>query len=890
MAFWAERRSKSGKSIVNNPYTYALSLAVYCTAWTFYGSVGKAASSGGLSFLTIYLGPVISAPIWIILLKKIILISKNQGINSIADFISARHAKSIHLGILVTIVSTIGIIPYIALQLKAIHISSDILLKYNQPEYNITTTFLWQKTTVITILLIVFTILFGTRHLAPNERHEGMVAAIAFESIWKLIAFLSIGIFVTYGIYDGFGDVFLKMSSVSDMGTMFSLDTAETSGWSWGWMILISMSAVILLPRQFHVFIVENNDVQHLHKAAWLFPLYLLLINLFVIPIACAGLLHFTDGTVDPDDFVLGLPLAYGKNWLALFVFTGGLSAATGMVIVAATALSIMISNNLVLPIFFLSDSYKENREEDLSKKLLWVRRWSIVLIMILAFLYFRWIGLSYSLVSIGLISFTAIAQFLPVVLGALYWRHGTKEGAIAGISTGTLIWIMTLSLPTLAEVGLIADDFLADGYFGLKILKPYALLGMESGNRIADAAFWSLLFNAVAYIGVSLITKQVPLELAQADLFIDIEKYISKENEYPTFKRRAKYQELKALLYRFLGKSTAKKALKQYAKKNQVSLKSQPDATEELINYAETLLAGSIGAASAKIILTSVVEENPVTINELLKVLDQTRMVIRQSKSLKQKTEALTKTTEKLKLANEKLRELDQLKADFITTVTHELRTPITSIKGLSKIMQDDKQLTVAKRQQFLQIIVDESQRITRLINQVLDLEKIQHTKSITQTATINFVQLVTQMLENFDEIIKEKNIEVNCVLTPNPIYVNGHKDQLTQVLVNLMSNAIKFCSNQNGKIQIELQTLIDKLYFRITDNGIGIKPEEADFIFEKFTQVSTQLNGKPTGSGLGLSICKEIISQHQGNIFADTNYSEGARFIVEIPTTQNI
>jgi len=287
IAFIANKKAIQGKSIVNNPYTYALSLAVYCTAWTYYGSVGLAASVGGLSFLCIYIGPILTAPLWMIFLRKMILISKLQRITSIADFISSRYGKSTILGVITTLVAVFGIIPYIALQLKAVDASFSMLASEDDwlGLFLDDSTFFKNKSFIIALILTIFTLLFGTRHLDPNERHDGMVAAIAFESIWKLVAFLSIGIFITYGIYDGFSDIFQKATQQENIARLFSMKDAGVDSWTWSWMVLLSMSAVILLPRQFHVLVVENTNVKFVEKAAWLFPLYLLLINIFVLPI-----------------------------------------------------------------------------------------------------------------------------------------------------------------------------------------------------------------------------------------------------------------------------------------------------------------------------------------------------------------------------------------------------------------------------------------------------------------------------------------------------------------------------------------------------------------------------------------------------------------------------
>ena len=351
IAYYVDRRAAGGRSLIGNPVIYALSIAVYCTSWTFYGSVGRAASTG-VGFLPIYLGPTLTFVVGLMLIRKIIRISKVNRTTSIADFIASRYGKSFQLGGLVTIIAVVGILPYISLQLKAISASFSVLLHYPDIVMPGTSASIFVQDTAFYVALImaVFAILFGTRHIDASEQHEGMVAAIAFELVVKLAAFLAVGLFVTFGIYGGFGDIFVQAQVSDALGRLFTIDgvAAHTS---WITLTLLAMAAVVVLPRQFQVLVVENVDEGHLRKAIWLFPLYLLLINIFVLPIAFAGLLQFPNGGVDADTFVLAVPMKAQSPALALVAFIGGLSAATGMIIVETVALATMVSNDLVMPL-----------------------------------------------------------------------------------------------------------------------------------------------------------------------------------------------------------------------------------------------------------------------------------------------------------------------------------------------------------------------------------------------------------------------------------------------------------------------------------------------------------------------------------------------------------
>src|SRR5580765_8315006 len=445
IAYYADKRADEGRSIIANPTIYGLSLAVYATAWTFYGSVGRAASDG-IGFLPIYLGPTLMIALWWLVMRKIIRISKASRITSLADFIASRYGKSALLGGLVTVIAVIGILPYISLQLKAISTSYAILLHY--PEISMpasagvgplaSDTAFW-----VAMILAAFTILFGTRHLDAAEHHEGMVAAIAFESLVKLLAFLAVGVFVTYGMFNGLGDIFSRVRASPDLVPLLTPLEGVAGGYAnWVWLTILSMLAILFLPRQFQVAVIENLDERHLKRAMWLFPLYMLAVNIFVLPIAFGGLLRFPSGTVDADTFVLTLPMAERHEWLALFVFIGGLSAATGMVIVETIALSTMVCNDVVMPVLLRLKALRLTERRDLSGLLLGIRRGAIVLILVMGYLYFYLAGEAYALVSIGLISFSAVAQFAPAIIGGIFWKGGTRAGAVCGLAAGFLVWL----------------------------------------------------------------------------------------------------------------------------------------------------------------------------------------------------------------------------------------------------------------------------------------------------------------------------------------------------------------------------------------------------------------------------------------------------------------
>jgi len=887
IAYYGDKRADAGRSIIANPYIYALSLAVYCTAWTFYGSVGRAATSG-IGFLPIYLGPTLMAALWWYVMLKIIRISKQNRITSIADFIASRYGKSQMVGGLVTIIAVIGIIPYIALQLKAISNTFLIVLEYPEvamPHKQSAPLFLGDNTFYIAMLLAAFTILFGTRHLDATERHEGLVAAIAFESLVKLLAFIAVGLFVTFWMYDGFGDVFNRAAQVPELGALLTFGGAAGNYATWASLTFLSMAAIMFLPRQWQLTVVENVDERHLNTAIWLFPLYLLAINVFVLPIALGGLLHFPGGAVDADTFVLTLPISEQAPWLALFAFIGGLSAATGMVIVETIALSTMVCNDLVMPVLLRMKGLRLTARRDLSGLLLGIRRGAIVLILVLGYLYFNLAGEAYALVSIGLISFSLVAQFAPAIIGGIFWRGGTRAGAVCGLAAGFLVWLYTLLLPSFAKSGWLPINFLSQGAFGVDLLKPQQLFGLEGLDDITHCLFWSMLANIGCYVGFSLARGPSATEHGQATVFVDALRQSGATAGPRLWRGSASVIDLLALLGRFLGPERAREAFESYARGRGARSIEALAADASLVHHAESLLAGAIGSASARVMVASVVEEEPLGLDEVMNIIDEASQVLAYSRQLEQKSRELEAATDELRGANQRLQELDRLKDDFISTVTHELRTPLTSIRAFSEILNDNPRLDDAQRAKFLGIIIKESERLTRLINQVLDLAKIESGNAEWNTSDIDLREVIEDSVTAVSQLFKDGNIELKVQLPRQAPPIVADRDRLMQVMLNLLSNAAKFCERPDGKVTASLERQGDFLRVDVTDNGVGISPADQAVIFDKFRQVGDTLTQKPKGSGLGLAISRQIIDHFGGRLWVTSQPGAGSTFSFTLP-----
>lgn len=877
VARWGDARADAGRSIIS-ANVYALSLAVYCTSWTFFGSVGRAAS-GGLSFLTIYLGPTLML-MCVGVVVKMIRIAKAQRLTSIADFIAARYGKSPLLAGLVTVIAVIGIVPYIALQLKAVAASLDVL--FADAGHGIA--FLGIDTMLlVAAVLALFTILFGTRHLDATERHEGMVAAIAVESVVKLVAFMAVGLFVTFGIHGGFADITSIARAHSGLAELFTPDASRAGNWAA--LILLSGLAILLLPRQFQIIVVENVDESHLRRAVWLFPLYLLLINIFVLPLALGGLADPRLAGSNPDTFVLALPLVHGADWLVLLAFVGGLSAATGMVIVETIALSTMVCNDLVMPALLRSTWLQREKPADLSGVLIAIRRVAIVVIVLLGYVYFRAAGEAYALVAIGLISFAAVAQFAPALFGGMYWKQGTRAGALAGLLAGFAVWAWTLLLPSFARSGWIGNDFVEHGLFGIEWLRAQALFGLQGLDEISHCLWWSLLANLGAYVVVSLLSTPDAVEAGQAERFVDVFRHGERAPDARLWRGDASVPEIAELLERFLGPARARQQLAAHAATRGLGdwRELPPDAA--FVHFAEIELGAAIGSASARALVAGVTREESLRLEEVLDILDEASQMRAYSRALESKQQALEAATAELRAANERLRELDRMKDDFISTVTHELRTPLTSIRALSEMLHDDPRLELAQRQRFLGVIVSEAERLTRLINQVLDMARLESGRAEWTTGEVDVAQVLQEAIAAMEPLFHERGVQLLREIADGLPPVLADRDRLMQVVVNLLSNAVKFVPGEGGLVRVSLTGDVRELRVSVADNGPGLTAEECRQVFEKFRQGGNTMTGKPQGTGLGLPISRQIVEYFGGKLWVESAPGAGANFIFTVP-----
>src|SRR4051794_16428841 len=598
---------------------YPLSLAIYCTSWTFFGSVGFATRTS-VDFLAIYVGPILMVAFCTPLLRRVIRLAKSQNITSIADFIAARYGKSQAVAVIVATIAIIGSVPYIALQLKAVASSLETILSEDQAFSSIP--IVGDIALTVTLAMAAFAVLFGTRQTDATEHQHGLMLAVATESIVKLVAFIAAGAFVTFWM---FGPVELAEGAMKSPEAVRAINYVPSLG-NFLTMVLLSFCAIMLLPRQFHVSVVENSSDAEVGRARWLFPLYLVSINLFVIPIALAGLITFPFGAVNSDMYVLALPIEANAHLLSVAVFVGGLSAATAMVIVECVALSIMVSNDIVMPLVLQRGPQSPARQKDFGHFLLRVRRFAIFAIMVMAYFYYRALG-NAQLAAIGLLSFAAIAQLAPAFFGGLFWRRATAQGAIGGMLVGGAAWMYTLFLPSFLDSNTAGLLMLQHGPFGIEALRPQALLGTDL-PPLLHGVLWSLSLNLLTYVVLSLARQPSSIERLQADLFVPN----ALAPMTPTFRRwrtSVTVQDIQSTVAQYLGPDRARHSFQAFAATHNANLEPAAPADFELLQHVEHLIASSIGAASSRLVMSLLLRKRTVSAKAALKLLDDSHAAL---------------------------------------------------------------------------------------------------------------------------------------------------------------------------------------------------------------------------------------------------------------------
>jgi len=869
VAFLVERRARAGRfGWLRSPLVYTLSLSIYCTAWTFYGAVGYAARSG-LEFLTIYFGPTLVFIGWWWVLRKLVRIGRRHRVTSIADLISSRFGKSNLLGVIVTVMAVVAATPYIALQLQSVVLSFGVFANASPDGFSVPDaeqTAIW-----VAVGLAVFTILFGTRNLDAKEQHHGIVTAIAVEAVVKLVALLAVGSFVVWGMAGGVS------------GILERIDASTLSDWEmqpgrWTGLLFLSAAAVICLPRMFQVMVVENSDEGHLARASWAFPAYLMLMSLFIVPIAVMGLERLPAGS-NPDMFVLTLPLSQGQGGLAMLVFLGGFSSATSMVIVETIALATMVSNHIVMPAW-LRLRPSAALAADLRGVVLNARRASIAAVLAMGYGYYHFSGGSAALAAIGLIAFVGVAQFLPAMLGGIFWRGATKVGAAGGLLTGFVIWAYALFLPSFGPDAAMSAQLLAEGPLGIGWLRPEALFGVEAMDPLTHALFWSLMLNGSVFFLGSVLTFPGPVERLQSAAFVNV---FDQDELAP---RRwshgeAEPEQLLVMAQRILGEDAAQSLFEEAARGQGKSDTLLPDPTPEFLSELEQGLTGSVGAATAHAMISQLVGRATVSVEDLMAVASESAQMMEHSAQLEAQREELARTAGALRQANEKLTRLSVQKDAFLSQISHELRTPMTSIRAFSEILTEGD-LPVEMVTKSGRIIQDEARRLTRLLDDLLDLSVLENGKVSLTLGLANLREMIDRAIQAAAQVKPERSFTFHRDLAGENLFLRTDADRLTQVLINLVSNARKYCEADHPEIRISVRQKAGRVIVDVADNGKGIPKDAQSTIFEKFTRLPGESRAK--GAGLGLAICREIVVNLGGTIGYLPGQG-GAAFRVSLP-----
>ena len=921
LALWTER--KHHNKIAEHPLVYALSLTVFFTSWSYFGSVGTAASQG-MAFLPIYLGMTACAALWGTILRRLVRLKNAARLTSLADYLSARYGKSRSVGVVATGLSLVITIPYLALQLHAIF-SAFALLSDSGTSTQQTTEFL------VVASLIFFTVIFGARRLDPTERHPGMVAAVAFEGIFKLTAFLAVAVFVVFFLIPGGGGDFFRRLSSFSFSQMTGIHHFSPHYYcEWFSNFVLGFFAVLLLPRQFHLAVVESKNERHIKTVGWVLPLYAIIFTLFIFPIAMAGLQRgFPLGQADT--FVLRLPLEAGPPWLVLLIFLGGISAAIGMISISAMAISIMVTNHFVLPCL-----NQGQKLLFLKRHLLKIRWLAIASLLLGAYFFQEKIGESASLVGIGTIAFAGAFQFAPAALGGLFWKQGNKSGALAGMIGGSLVWLYTSLLPAWLHATGNGHHLLANGPWGLALLRPQQLFGMTGLDPISHTLFWSFLVNAGLYALVSLLCEAKEEERSLRDEFLQA---LSLAPPAPQIAMEAhiSLSEKIALTLKLLGEYLR---LPEAAAKADESLRAAGVEDKETISILELarlrkeiekLLAGSIGAAEAyKAIYNSslfapqetrelseaygkLLAQLKVTPEELGRKIDfyqeRERLLANQAeeleKGIKERTAELAKANEALvsserRLAAEEkarqqeqivlLKETDTLKDQFLSILSHELRTPINVVSGFGSILDDEIAGPLNEKQhEYLRKMLAGADNLLLLVNDLLDMSRIQAGKFALSLQATSFLEVAENVLANLNPLAAQKRQVLLNEVPPSLPNVNADPQRIAQVLANLVNNAIKF-TPKGGRIKVRACVKGKDLLCEVEDNGIGIGITKEDFpkLFNRFSQLDMSTTRTAGGTGLGLSISKALIEAHEGKIGVESEEGKGSIFWFTLPLNE--